>query len=146
MNIKRILCPIDFSEFNHAANEYASMLAESTGAQIIYMFTFLPDVYQIPPAFFDADKIEKEHIEQMKEFIKPTNPEVEASYVLEFGVAAEQIVNYANENNIDLVVMGTHGRTGLRRALMGSVAEAVVRRAECPVLAIKSDNKVPAKA
>ena len=56
--------------------------------------------------------------------------------------AADRIVEYAANNDVDLIIMGTHGRTGLRRVLMGSVAESVVRHAECPVLALKAASPV----
>lgn len=143
MNLKRILCPIDFSVYNEAANAYASTLAASTGAEMIYLHSWLPDVYETPPAFFDSEKEIKRVTAKMKEFIKPTFGKVEASWEVAIGSASDQIVEYAKENNIDLIVIGTHGRTGVKRFVMGSVAEAVVRKAECPVLAIKSQYKVP---
>jgi nucleotide-binding universal stress UspA family protein len=77
------------------------------------------------------------------EEIKPTVEGVQASYEVEFGSPASMIVEFAQEHNVDLIVMGTHGRTGWRRIAMGSVAESVVRNVDCPVLAIKSETKVP---
>ena len=142
MNIKRILVPVDFSEYNSTANEYASMLAKSTDARIVYFHAFLPDVIYGNPGLFDSAAEERRLLKQMEETFKPTVKEVVASYVVEFGTPADRIVDFANENEIDLIVMGTHGRTGLKRVVMGSVAESVVRRAECPVLAIKADAKV----
>ncbi len=142
MNIKRILCPVDFSEFNQPANEYASMLAKPTGARIIYFHTFLPDVLYGNPDLFDKKRAQKQLLGQMEETYSPTISGVEASYVVEFGTPADQIVNYAKEYEVDMIVLGTHGRTGLKRIVMGSVAEAVVRRAECPVLAIKTGSKI----
>jgi universal stress protein A len=142
MNIKKILCPIDFSDFNKSANAYASMLAKSTGAEIVYLHVFLPDVPFGSYAYVDPEQDEKLDLKQLKT-IQPTVPGVKVSYVVECGPAKDRIVEYANENDIDLIVMGTHGRTGLGRLLMGSVAEAVVRKAECPVLALKSAVSVP---
>ncbi|MEL7499487.1 MAG: universal stress protein [Planctomycetota bacterium] len=143
MNIKRILCPVDFSEFNQAANEYASMLAKSTGARLIYFHCALPDAagYGSPYVHEDPDDVVREAQREIEE-ISPTVPGVAASYVVELGMATDGIIRYANENDIDLIVMGTHGRTGFRRVLMGSVAEAVVRKADCPVLAVKSKAAV----
>ena len=63
---------------------------------------------------------------------------------LVLGVASEDIVRIADEEEADLIVIGTHGRTGLKRVLMGSVAEAVMRHANCPVLTLKEANKAPA--
>jgi universal stress protein A len=146
MNIKRILCPVDFSVFNKAANEYACKLAESTGAEIVYLHSWIPNVMEQPPIYFEADKEEARLQKQVEEFIEPTSESIHASWVIEFGSPRDRIVEYASKHNIDLIVMGTHGRTGLRRIVMGSVAEAVVRRASCPVIAVKSENKVPQAA
>ena len=142
MNIKRILCPIDFSDFNQAANEYASLLAQSSGAKIIYLHCSLPEVPYASHPYIDVDQEEARDRKRLEE-ITPTVEGVEAEYAIEFGSPAEKIVDFANENDVDLVVMGTHGRTGLRRVFMGSVAEGVVRKAECPVLAVKSNSNVP---
>ena len=77
--------------------------------------------------------------------IQPTEEGVAASWEIDFGPPAKRIVEFANSNDVDLIVIGTHGRSGLGRVLMGSVAEAVVRKAKCPVLAIKprSDAEEP---
>lgn len=141
MNIKRILCPIDFSEFGKAANEYASVLAKSAGATIHYLHSSLPEVSYGSYAYVDVEQEAAQNLKRLKEVV-PTVDGVSAEYCVEFGPPVDQIVKYAKENDVDLIVMGTHGRTGLRRMLMGSVAEGVVRKAECPVLAIKTDSKV----
>jgi universal stress protein A len=142
MNIKRILCPIDFSEFNEVTNQYASVLASASGAEIVYLHVSIPDIPYGTTVYVDLEQDEVRCRQQL-ETIKPTIEGIPASHVVEFGTPANQIVTYAKENDIDLIVMGTHGRTGFRRALMGSVAEVVVRKAECPVLALKSGTKVP---
>ena len=142
MNIKRILCPIDFSEFNEVTNKYASVLASASGAEIVYLHVSIPDIPYGTTVYIDLEQDEVRCRQQL-ETIKPTIEGIKASHVVEFGTPANQIVTYAKENDIDLIVMGTHGRTGFRRALMGSVAEVVVRKAECPVLALKSGTKVP---
>lgn len=143
MEIDRILCPIDFSENNHAANDYASALAKSSGARIIYLHAYIPDVYANPPAHFDADKEYQRVQEKLEAFVKPTEEDVQASYVVESGKATDAIVRYAGLNDIDLVVMGTHGRSGATRLVMGSVAESVVRHAKNPVLTVKSEADLP---
>ena len=145
MDIKKILCPIDFSDFNQAANEYASMLANSSGAELVYLHVSLPDVAYGTYVYVDMNEQEANDRKRLEE-IKPTLPGIEASYAVEFGSPSDQIVAFAKENNIDLIVMGTHGRTGLGRVVMGSVAEAVIRKSECPVLALKSNLKVPNSA
>ncbi len=137
MKLKKILCPIDFSDFSHAANEYASLLAESSGAEIIYLHVALPDVTFSSYAYVDLQK-EAELDQKRLEEIQPTIGGIKASHEIEFGSPSNTIADFADEHDVDLIVMGTHGRTGWRRVTMGSVAEAVVRNASCPVLAIKS--------
>ena len=69
--------------------------------------------------------------------VKPTDPKVPYQHRLITGEPASAIARLAEDENVDMIVMGTHGRSGLSRLLMGSVAEAVVRRAKCPVLTYK---------
>ena len=142
MQLNKILCPIDFSKFSNAANDYASLLAESSGAEIIYLHVSLPDVTVSSYAYVDLQQESSNELQRLEE-IKPTVSGVKASYEIEFGTPTTSIVKFANEHEVDLIVMGTHGRTGWRRVTMGSVAEAVVRSASCPVLAIKSETQVP---
>lgn len=145
MNFKRILCPIDFSDFNEAANEYASVLAQASGAELVYLHVMQPDV---PFATYSYANVELEEAEDRKRLqeVKPTVAGIKASYIVEIGSPGTSIASYANDHGIDLIVLGTHGRTGFRRAIMGSIAEAVVRNADCPVLAVKSDSHVPQPA
>ena len=140
MHLKKILCPFDFSSFSNAANEYASLLAQSTGAEIVYLHVALPDVTFSSYAYVDLQK-EAEADRKRLEAIKPTVAGIKASYEIEFGTPSATIAEFADEHGVDLIVMGTHGRTGWRRVAMGSVAEAVVRDTSCPVLAIKSETK-----
>ncbi len=137
MQFSKILCPVDFSDATQFVNEYASILAKSTGASITYVFVSVPEVasatYGIAIPVDD-----REQSMQTLSAVVPANSEIPFDHVLLFGVPADEIIEYANRNDVDLIVMGTHGRTGLTRLLMGSVAEAVVRRAECPVLTLKT--------
>ncbi len=141
MIFKRILCPVDFSEYSDAANQYSTLFAKASGATIVYFHVWIPDAPYGSYVHLDVTKeqlADKERLEQ----IKPTDPNVKAEYVIEFGDPAQCVVDYAKDHEIDLIIMPTHGRTGISRALMGSVTEAVVRRAECPVLAIKPKSNV----
>jgi universal stress protein A len=142
MKLQRILCPIDFSDCSQAVNEYASVLAQATGAELIYLHICQPQIPYDSFAFVNVNATGEEDREQLLEF-KPTVSGVDAHHIVEFGAPADRIVEYARESDADLIVMGTHGRTGVSRALMGSIAEAVVRRATCPVLALKNNSKVP---
>ena len=143
MNVKQILCPIDFSDSSPAVNEYASTLARALDAHLIYLHVCFPEVpYGSAHVYVDVVQ-EGERLQKQLEKIKPTVDGVEVSYVVEYGPPTERILEYATENDVDLIVMGTHGRTGLRRVLMGSVAEAVVRKSSCPVMALKAAALIP---
>jgi universal stress protein A len=136
MKIKRILCPIDFSEFSMTANHYASLLAKATGAEIIYLHSIDSNLPYVGFCNLDASKDHPEELRSLQE-VHPTSENIKCSYVLCQGGAADAILDYARNEDVDLIVMGTHGRTGMHRVLMGSVAEAVVRHARCSVLTSK---------
>ncbi len=146
MNAKRILCPIDFSEFSEAALSYASSLAQESHARLYLVHV---DDSQVPyDAGYAAYVAPPSNPEALRERLveqRPTLPNVEYQHELLFGHPADAVVEFARQNAIDLIVMGTHGRTGVARLLMGSIAEAVVRRAECPVLTVKVPAAVPAE-
>jgi nucleotide-binding universal stress UspA family protein len=78
--------------------------------------------------------------------VKPRDPRVVCEHHLLAGDPAEAIIRTAEQEGVDIIVIGTHGRTGLTRLLMGSVAEAIVRRATCPVLTVKQPTPVAATA
>jgi nucleotide-binding universal stress UspA family protein len=136
--IKTILHPTDFSPHAEYAYRLASALARDYSARLILMHVkVIPAVAYgefaaLPPEPGETMGNLKNRLMQLK----PRDCAVE--YVLTEGVPAEEIVTVAKEKVCDLIVMGTHGRTGLGRLLMGSVAELVVRRAPCPVLTLKT--------
>jgi nucleotide-binding universal stress UspA family protein len=138
MNAKRILCPLDFSENSRYALGYASTLAKESSAKLYLVHV---DDSQVPyDAGFAAYVAPPDNTEELQEqltAVLPTEVEVEFEHQLLLGHPADAIVDFAKEHDIDLIVMGTHGRTGVARLLMGSIAEAVVRRADCPVLTVK---------
>jgi nucleotide-binding universal stress UspA family protein len=135
--IRTILHPTDFSPQAEYACRLASALARDYGARLILLH-----VKMIPTVAFGEFAAlppePEETMENLKERLTQMKPrDCAAEYVLTEGVPAEEIVNMAGDKHCDLIVMGTHGRTGLGRLLMGSVAELVVRRAPCPVLTVK---------
>lgn len=138
MNAKRILCPIDFSEHSSAALSYASTLAHESGAKLLLVFV---DDSQVPYdagfAGYVPPPDETEQLEKQLHETRPTIEDVEYEHHLLFGHPADAIVEFARTHDVDLIVMATHGRTGVARLVMGSVAESVVRRADCPVLTLK---------
>jgi nucleotide-binding universal stress UspA family protein len=144
MIIKKILFPTDFSTGSEAALKYATSLARDTKAKLVIVHVEEP-----PAAFGDGDmyygSIEPDNLAllEMLHAVVPTDVRVPYEHRLLTGDPAQEIVTLADEEGCDLIVMGTHGRTGFMRLLMGSVAEAVVRRANCPVVTYKHPRSVP---
>ena len=142
MNLKTILCPTDFSRFSDAALEYASSLAAESDAllRIVHVDegspTYVPGYGGYGYAPDPTELREKEERARLVE-VRPTNPAVACQHHYLVGNPETEIVAFAAREDVDLIVMGTHGRTGLSRALMGSIAEGVVRYAQCPVLTVK---------
>jgi nucleotide-binding universal stress UspA family protein len=153
MKLSRILAPTDFSRFSGFALEWAANLAEALRAGLILLHVVpeeegkvIEEVIgegasvQIPRGIREnvLEERQKKFREQFRivlpEHIKKSIPVEE---VLRIGVPFLEIVKVAREKEVDLIVMGTHGRTGLSHVLIGSVAEKVVHHAHCPVLTIK---------
>ena len=145
MNAKKILFPTDFSHPCNAALELATSLARDMGAKLVIVHV------EVPPLADTGDEMyygmpwpTKEDLLRMFGEVLPNDPSVAFEHRLITGAPADAIIRLAESEHVDLVVMGTHGRTGLKRLLMGSVAEAVVRRAPCPVLTYKQPATEPA--
>ncbi len=140
-NWKTIACAVDFSETSRAAMEAAADLARGIGAELLLMHVFeTPDApVDMPPApsLLEANRAElSRKLETWKaEAARLSGGRVVAEVVP--GPAASEIVRVARERAVDLIVTGTHGRRGLRHMVLGSVAEAVVRMAHCPVLVVR---------
>ncbi len=146
MKASKIIFPTDFSHTGDAALALASLLARETGATLLLVHVEEPPIaYGGGEMYYGVPEPAYEEIERMLRAVKPTDPEVKYEHRLISGDPASAIVQLAEEEGADMIVMGTHGRTGLRRLLMGSVAEAVVRRAPCPVLTFKNTASGPEK-
>lgn len=144
-NIKKILCAVDLSEHSHMVADYAITLAKALGAEITVLYT-APSLSQyvgfhVPPSSIESfvGEIVTGAEKSMDEFIAETftDPEVKVKGVILSGYAAQEIIGYATAHNIDIIVMGTHGRTGIDRILFGSVAEKVVKAASMPVVTVR---------
>ena len=131
--IKRILYPTDFSSYSNQAYFHAVGLAELHNAQLTVMYVFNPAADQAGDRNYWRGQLEQ---------IRPTNPAIAVEHVLLDGNPGEVIPQYAAQAGMDMVVMGTHGRSGLAHLVMGSVAERVVREAPCPVMTIKQSRAV----
>lgn len=128
IRIRKILYPTDFSPYSNQAYFHAVTLAESHGAALTILFVRTPEAAAEEDAAYWQEQLEQ---------IRPVNEDIVVRHVLLEGDPATEIVEYAREAGTDVIVMGTHGRTGLERLLMGSVAEKVMREAPCSVLVAK---------
>jgi nucleotide-binding universal stress UspA family protein len=142
---KRICCPIDFSDASRAAMEVAADLARRFGAELVLLHAYPIPGYTFPDGSVVASpKMMQELADQAQRHLEEWRLDAERlaggqRVAAEKGVGepAAEIVTFAKENAVDLLVLGTHGRTGIEHALMGSIAERVVRRAHCPVLTVR---------
>lgn len=139
----RILVPIDFSVYSYAALDFASQMGKSLGAELTILHvddTTDAAEFARVAGTQEAGLHESKIWKQLKEYV-PTDPGIKYSHKLVLGEPDEQIAHYLNSKHYDFIVIGTHGRTGFQRAVMGSVAEKVVRDADCPVITVKPSNK-----
>ncbi len=143
--IKRILCAVDLSSHSKTIAEYTITLAKLTGAEILVVYT-APSLSQyvgfhVPPNTIEnfVGEIVTGAEKSMDTFISENFPGVTVTGHVLVGYAAEEIVEKADEEKVDLIIMGTHGRKGLDRMLFGSVAESVVKNANQPVLTIRPE-------
>ena len=144
MTFKHILCPIDFSDNSSKIIELAVKLSEQHGHIILFHHSVLISPVQGPDAAigFEADQelrdMAKQQLEDMAAEFKVKFPtrtfETHHSFLMSI---TDEINEVAKEKHVDIIVMGTHGRTGLKRLLMGSIAEDVLRHADCPVFLVK---------
>lgn len=130
-----ILHPTDFSPSAAAAYKLACSLARDTGARLIVLHvTARPTVVYGTGVVPVDPETEQRQLREMLHTQHPVDPKVQQEYHLALGEPVTEVLREAEEKKANLIVMGTHGRMGLTRMLMGSVAEQVLRRANCPVL------------
>ncbi len=144
LEIKLILCPVDFSEFSVRAYHHALSLAEHYRAQMVVQN--IVELSRYPYADYVASQgdyaefcraLHEGGKAKLREFVeKHTHDEIRLELVVNEGAAADSILSLAQARNVDLIVMGTHGRRGFDRLVLGSVTDRVMRTARCPVLAI----------
>ncbi|MBI2988059.1 MAG: universal stress protein [Deltaproteobacteria bacterium] len=159
LNFRRILCPVDLSSFSLNAIKLAVKIAETSNAALYLLHVidnpfdelYMTTITQADPALIELYKSEPlrrskileattQHSQVLlKQFCHDwveALPKVR--YVVESGNPFEKILDVAETNNIDLIVLATHGRTGFKGLIIGNVAEKVVRYAPCPVLTVKT--------
>jgi nucleotide-binding universal stress UspA family protein len=156
---KKILVALDGSRFGSRLLSYATEIAQRFGAELILLQVVKP-VTPIPPpdgvvpmavsssgaemAAKQASEQEKINMARAKRYlsskVRSISSNIRASYHIVLGDPASSIIKFARKNSIDLLVIATHGRSGLKRAIMGSVADAVVRESGKPVLTIRPNK------
>jgi nucleotide-binding universal stress UspA family protein len=142
VSLDQILVPIDFSDCSLDALEYAVQVARRSNASIRLLHVLEPVAYGLDfvlPHVREQEELRKLVSTRLTELVKAlSGAQVQADVQLHGGIPADSILEAAQKMSADLIVMGTHGRRGLSHTLSGSVAEAVLRRASCPVLMVRS--------
>jgi len=141
IHLKHILVPTDFGEASEAALTYGRALAASFGADLTLLH--VTENLFFRPMVTDPVTLRAGMIKRLRDRLTPADLKVlHARAILEISDdPADEIVTYAKSANIDLIVMGTHGRRGAAHLLMGSVAERVVRTASCPVFTVRHPER-----
>jgi nucleotide-binding universal stress UspA family protein len=143
---RHILAPVDFSELSAHALRYAARLAKCSNARVTALYA---DLFQPPPYFTEGNlnqlvdqlrTAERQAEAHLRRFVAEEVPDLEGVEVLvREGLPADAIRRAASDEHADLIVMGTHGRSGFNRLMLGSITERVLREATIPVLAVRGD-------
>lgn len=141
IKIKTVLCPIDYSKGSLAALEYALHFALKEAASLYLMHVidvrYLEGYTPLEVARPDSETINRINEELGERVPGDVRKKIRVETIVTVGIPVLEIVNTAKEKGVDVIIMGTHGRTGIAHVIMGSVAENVVRRAHCPVLTVR---------
>jgi len=147
LKIERILCPVDFSEFSARAYDYAHSLARHYEARLFVLH--IVRSITIDPTFLSSTVLDKVYSQQAldakakmaKLVAKQAGDPVRSELIVQMGFATDSILSFVKQNEIDLVVMGTHGRRGLDRLVTGSTTESILRKSQSPVLAVHEPTR-----
>ena len=148
--IKNILLPTDLSKTSLTAANYAVDIAAQYNAKIhlLYVLEKTPPILAIRSLDISREKILEEidndaktQLDELLQKVKEINQKIEVLPVIQKGLDYEEIIDYSNKEKIDVIVIATHGRTGLLHTLLGSVAEKVIRYSKIPVLVITPTEK-----
>lgn len=147
VTLERILVPVDFSACSLDALEYAVVVAQQAKASLMLLHVLEPVSYGLDFSFGDSKRRDQERASWTKRLEELTcshrDPQVPMESGLRGGSPADSILDSAKTLPCDLIVMGTHGRRGISHSVSGSVAEAVLRKALCPVIAVRSQKFGP---
>lgn len=147
-NIKKILVPIDFSDYSKSALKYAVNFAKCFGAEMYLIYVVEPVIY---PPDFSMGQIAMPSIntewddrarEELAKLAKTEIPsDVKVKTIIKTGKPFVEIIETAEEETVDIIIIATHGHSGVEHILFGSTAEKVVRKAPCPVLTLREPIK-----
>jgi nucleotide-binding universal stress UspA family protein len=148
LHLKAILHPTDFSEHSSYAFRLACSLARDHEARLLVLHVVATLGAEFVPYGAAAQEAQPEGYQHqlwddLRRIVSP-DPAVSVEHHLAAGEPVEEILGLARTQGCDMIVLGTHGRTGLSRLLMGSVADEIVRKAPCPVLTVKAPQAFPA--
>ena len=148
LEIKKILVPIDFSDYSKNSLKYAVNFADQFNSEITLIYVVEPVIYPpdfsmgqiaIPSVNAEWDLKAKEELEKLAKQEIPES--VKVSVKIKTGKPFLEIIDTAAEENVDLIIIATHGHSGVEHILFGSTAEKVVRKAPCPVLTLREPIK-----
>lgn len=142
---KLILCPVDFSDPSQTALDYAESLARTLGAELVVLHVIEPVLYPVAyglPASSPLLNVEEQARQGAERHLAPIvaaicGRGVTARFAVDSGTASLRIVSQAEDLGAGMIVMATHGLTGIKHMLLGSTTERVVRHSPCPVLTVK---------
>jgi nucleotide-binding universal stress UspA family protein len=145
--IKNILVPIDFSDYSKNALKYAVEFAKNFSAKLFLIYVVEPIIYpadfsmgQVAIPSTDID-IQNRAEEELKKLADEIQTDIQVETIIKTGKPFVEINETAREKDIDLIIIATHGHTGVEHLLFGSTAEKVVRKAPCPVLTLREPIK-----
>ncbi|MFA7229268.1 MAG: universal stress protein [Melioribacteraceae bacterium] len=145
--IKKILAPIDFSDYSKNALKYAAQFAKEFKSELYLVYVVEPMIYPadfsmgqiaIPSADIDLHSRAEE---ELKNLARTIDPSLQVQTMIKTGKPFVEIIETAKEKDIDLIIIATHGHTGVEHLLFGSTAEKIVRKAPCPVLTLREPIK-----
>lgn len=148
IQLQRILVPIDFSEFSKNALKYAIPFAKQFRASVDLLYVVEPAIYPADFSFGQVgfpnveEELRKRGTEELETLMKKEiGRRLPARFSVRTGKPFYEINQYAKEEDVDLIIIATHGHSGVEHILFGSTAEKVVRKAPCPVLVVRSGEK-----
>ena len=145
--MEKILVPYDFSDYAHLAFEKAAQMASKLNSKIILLTVIGPDINTSGMSLSRAEELVDKEKAKSKEVLKKIieskeYADLDISYeIVHTSSSIEGIITFAGKNDVDLIVMGSHGRKGFRKLVLGSVASGVITKSNCPVMIVKQKRE-----